>query len=252
MEWKRVTDYRIYQISQTANVQTFLESRLTAEQVLEFGADHIVIATGAHWCDSGMGRALHVPIPRAAGVKIVTPDAIMAGAQSGGPVVVYDDEHYYMGGAIAEKLRATGLEVTLVTTAADVSHFTHNTMEQERIQKRLIEMDVRIVPLHSIAEIGRGAVTLECNFTERTHEIACETFVPVTMRRPDDALYQDLVRLIEAGDATAPTLARIGDCHAPGTIAAAVYAGHRFARELGEPKHDGAPFKRELPALAAE
>jgi hypothetical protein len=31
--------------------------------------------------------------------------------------------------------------------------------------------------------------------------------------------------------------------------AGAVYAGHRYARELDEPRAEGAPFKRELPAL---
>lgn len=252
MEWKRVTDYRTYQISQMANVQTFLDSRLTAEQVLEFGADHVVIATGAHWCDSGMGRAIHAPIPRVGDTDVVTPDAIMAGRLPTGSVVVFDDDHYYMGGLIAEKLRASGCDVTLVTPAADVSHFTHNTLEQERIQTRLLEMDVRIVPLHSISAIGSGAVTAVCNFTARPLEIACDTFVPVTMRRPDDALYHDLDRLIAAGDEAAPTVTRIGDCLAPGIIAAAVYAGHRYARELGEAKHDRAPFKREIPALATE
>ena len=251
VEWKRVTDYRIYQIGRMANVETFLDSRLTAEQVLEFGADHVVVATGAHWCDSGIGRAVHAPIPRADGARVVTPDAIMAGHLPVGPVVVFDDEHYYMGGLIAEKLRSSGCEVTLVTPAADVSHFTHNTLEQERIQKRLIEMDVGIVPLHSVSRIGPDTVTAVCTFTDRPLEIACGTFVPVTMRRPDDALHHDLLRLIEAGAGAAPTLARIGDCHAPGTIAAAVYAGHRYARELGEPKRDGVPFRRELPALAA-
>ena len=63
MEWKRVADYRTYQISQMANVQTFLNSPLTAEEVLEFAADHIVIATGARWCESGVGRAVTRPIP---------------------------------------------------------------------------------------------------------------------------------------------------------------------------------------------
>ena len=43
---------------------------------------------------------------------------------------------------------------------------------------------------------------------------------------------------------------RIGDCLAPGTIAAAVYAGHRYARELGEPEAEGVPFRRELPRIA--
>jgi dimethylamine/trimethylamine dehydrogenase len=31
----------------------------------------------------------------------------------------------------------------------------------------------------------------------------------------------------------APTVDKIGDCDAPAIIAAAVYAGHRYARELG-------------------
>jgi dimethylamine/trimethylamine dehydrogenase len=47
------------------------------------------------------------------------------------------------------------------------------------------------------------------------------------------------------------TLRAIGDCHGPATIAAAVYEGHRFARELGAETTD-IPFRRELSELAAE
>ena len=37
---------------------------------------------------------------------------------------------------------------------------------------------------------------------------------------------------------------RIGDCFGPATIAAAVYEGHRYARELDtEVDPDGVPFK---------
>jgi dimethylamine/trimethylamine dehydrogenase len=250
-EWKRVSDYRVYQIGRMANVETFLDSRLTAGQVLEFGADHVVIATGSQWCDSGMGRTLYAPIPRDPRAAVMTPDAITGGALPAGPVVVFDDDHYYMGGLIAEKLRGAGRDVTLVTTAAEVSHFTHNTLEQERIQTRLLEMEVTILPLHSIAAIGPQAVTATCNFTGRPREIACATFVPVTMRRPDDRLFHDLCRLIGEGAEAPASVTRIGDCLAPGTIAAAVYSGHRFARELGAPRSDDVPFRRELPALAA-
>jgi len=38
----------------------------------------------------------------------------------------------------------------------------------------------------------------------------------------------------------------IGDCWAPGTIAAAVYAGHRHAREFDRRPADEVPFRREL------
>jgi dimethylamine/trimethylamine dehydrogenase len=250
IEWKRVADYRAYQISQMANVQTFLNSPLTADQVLEFAADHIVIATGARWCDSGVGRALNRPIPRDAKAVVATPDAIMAGLVPVGPVVIFDDDHYYMGGLLAEKLRTAGCDVTLVTPAGDVSSYTHNTLEQERIQGRLIEMDVKILALHKVVYLGATSVTVACNFTDRTNEIACCSLVPVTMRQPIDRLYHDLRALVGPADSARPTVTRIGDCFAPGTIAAAVYAGHRYARELGEAASDRVPFKRELPALA--
>lgn len=250
-EWKRVSDYREYQISQMVAVQTYLDSRLTAEQVLEFDADHVVIATGSKWCDSGIGRAHHAKIPRTDDAHVVTPDAIMAGADVIGPVVIFDDDHYYLGGVLAEKLRLAGHAVTLVTPAGDVSTFTHNTLEQHRIQKRLLELGVTITALYQVSDLEQGVATLECIYTEKEHDIACGTFVPVTMRRPKDALYNEVQTLITAGAAGPKTLARVGDCFAPGTIAAAVYSGHRYARELGEPTTDTVPFKRELPNLAA-
>jgi dimethylamine/trimethylamine dehydrogenase len=42
---------------------------------------------------------------------------------------------------------------------------------------------------------------------------------------------------------------RIGDCLAPSTIAAAVYAGHRYGREIDAPPGDAVAFKREFPII---
>jgi dimethylamine/trimethylamine dehydrogenase len=74
----------------------------------------------------------------------------------------------------------------------------------------------------------------------------------VTLRRPVDALYTDLQRLTADGAGGLASLTRIGDCLAPGTIAAAVYSGHRLARELGTPRSETVPFRRELPALTTD
>ena len=43
----------------------------------------------------------------------------------------------------------------------------------------------------------------------------------------------------------------VGDCLAPGTIAAAVWEGHRYAEELDEPddRGDTVPFRREVTGL---
>ncbi len=248
-QWRRVADYRQYQISQMANVDVFYGSRLTAEEVLEFGADHVVLATGSKWARHGIGRHNHDPIKAADGAVVLTPDEIAAGNIPEGPVVVFDDDHYYMGGVMAEKLRLEGLDVTYVTPAPDVSTWTHNTMEQAKIQTRLIELGVKIVPLHNLASIATDHVELACIFTDRKHTLPCKSVVMVTMRVAEDALYYALTANPENGP---KSVTRIGDCLAPGTIAAAVYSGHRYARELGEPVPEGVPFRRELIALASD
>jgi dimethylamine/trimethylamine dehydrogenase len=250
-EWRRVVDYRQYQISQMANVNTYLESRLSAADLLEFGADHIVTATGSRWRSDGVGRANYAPIPVSEGAKILSPDDIMQDKTADGPVVIFYDDHYNMGCILAEVLCAQGLDVTLVTPAADVSNWTHNTLEQHRIQSKLMKMGVKIVPLHKVAACKPSAVTLECEYTEEQRDIPCATFIPVTMRLPIDTLFHEGVALFAERD-SAPSLSRIGDCFGPGTIAAAVYAGHRYARELGEEVSDDVPFRRELPALATD
>jgi dimethylamine/trimethylamine dehydrogenase len=75
----------------------------------------------------------------------------------------------------------------------------------------------------------------------------------VTARLPEDALYHELTGQPDAlSEAGIKSLTRIGDCLAPSTIAAAVYAGHRLARELDAPPPEPVPFKRELAALAPD
>ena len=248
--WARVRDYRTYQLSQMANVEIYPASRLTADQVLEFGAAHIAIATGSRWRRDGYGRAHQFPIPGTAGDNVLTPDDIMDGKVPSGPVLVYDDDHYYIGGVIAELLADSGCEVTLATPESKASAWTDRTLEQHRIQARLMELGIDIVASHKLGAIDEDGATLSCVYTGRLRELSVGTVVMVTSRLPVDALYQELAgdpdRLAAAGVAT---LRRIGDCHGPATIAAAVYEGHRFARELGESVAD-IPFLREVTELA--
>jgi dimethylamine/trimethylamine dehydrogenase len=245
-EWGRVVDHRIWQISQMANVGTFLESDMTVQSVQEFQADHVVLATGARWTKDGIGRENPKGISAEAIAQVLTPDDIMAGQRPQGPVTIFDDDHFYMGGLIAEVLRKDGADVTLVTPAAHVSEWTYNTLEQHKIQARLMQMGVKIVLSHNLTHVGADHVMLTCGYTHAERQHAASATVMITMRTPVEGLYTAL-----AG-AGLPSLNRIGDCLAPGTIAAAVYGGHRYARELGAPDQGNVPFRRELPALAAD
>lgn len=233
-EWARVRDYRLQQLHKLPNVEIFLDSRLDAEQVLEFGFDHVCIATGAEWRADGRGRYRFEPIEGFPSDRIVSPDAVMTGAEVDGPVVVYDDDHFYMGGLIAEKLKLKGHDVLLVTSAACLSPETAPSLEQGRIQERALKLGIELLVSHEVSRLGKDEVTISCAYSGKTHTRPCKTLVPVTSREPRGDLYleltSDVQRLKNAGILS---VARIGDCAAPSVIAQATFAGHRYARELG-------------------
>ncbi|MCP5075460.1 MAG: NADH:flavin oxidoreductase [Rhodobacteraceae bacterium] len=250
-EWARVRDHRELQLSQMPNVEVYLESRMDAANILEFGAVHVVLATGAHWTKDGIGRQNAIAVPGSDQANCLAPDDVIGGHPIVGPALVFDDDHYYMGGVLCEKLRQEGHDVTLVTPAPDVSHWTRNTMEQGRIQARLIELGVHIVPSHNLVSVEGQRAELACVYTDRRQTRDCASVVMVTARAPQDRLFDELAgnngAIEQAG---VKSMTRIGDCLAPGTIAAAVYAGHRYARELDAPAPDGVPYRRELIRLA--
>jgi dimethylamine/trimethylamine dehydrogenase len=218
--WGRVRDWRVTMLGKLPNVQVYPGSRMGAADVEGFGADHVVLATGARWRRDGVG-VLGV---EARDLNGLTPDDLFEGAKVEGPVVIYDDEHYFMGGAWAEKLRSAGHEVTLVTPMATASYWTAYTDEQGFVQARLMEMGVRVVASHFAIGQGAGALRLACAYTGRESEMDCGTLVLATGRVPVDGLWREL-----EGRAV-----RVGDCLAPSTIADAVYSGHAFARGFGE------------------
>jgi dimethylamine/trimethylamine dehydrogenase len=150
-----------------------------------------------------------------------------------------------MGGLIAELLRKEDYAVTLVTPSSLVSYFTKTSLEQHAIQAKLLELDVKIEANSAVQEIVAGHVTLGCVFTGRTRELEAGSVVLVTARNVSDQLFQSSVEKIN-------NLARIGDCFSPGTIAAAVHAGRKYAEEFGSPPPDflDLPYRREVIGLS--
>ena len=231
--YRRVIDWRLGQIAQMPNVKIYRDSRLEPDQILEFGFGHVCIATGARWRRSGVGRSSFHPFEGWRDEDVYTPDDVMDGRPKNGRVLVYDDDHFYMGGAVAEALSAAGCEVVLATSAEVVSPMCQWTLDQARIQLRLIELGVEIVTSHRLRSLGGGRAELSSNWTGVALKVACDALVVVTSRAPEAALYETVSenseRLAEAG---IDTLSRVGDCDAPGLIAHAVHAGHLFARTL--------------------
>jgi dimethylamine/trimethylamine dehydrogenase len=248
--WIRVLDYRKGQLDRLANVEVAYGSRLDAPEILSYDFDHVALATGSRWRADGVGRWHTRPL-ELEGVETLTPDHLMAGSRpQGNRVVLFDDDHYYLGGILAELLAAEGCEVTLVTPEPRVSEWTVNTMEQHRIQRRLLDLGVAVVASRTVLSASDGLVRTACVYTEREQELECDALVLVTSRLPEDGLAAKLEAAL-AGH-SGPVVRLIGDAWSPGTIAAAVWDGRRYAEELDEPASadDEPPFLREVIALA--
>ena len=250
--WGRVRDYRAFQLNKMPNVEIYFDSHLSADDVLSFGFENVALATGSTWRRDGVARANVVPLPSNGALPVFTPDDLMAGNIPTGRIVLFDDDHYYMGGVLAELLVAHGASVTLVTPSAYVSDWTRNTLEQGAIHRRLAGLGVDIELNRTVTKIAAGGVATACTYTGRGRDLAADALVSVTSRLPRHDVWRALKgRSAEWTGNGIRNIRVIGDAEAPGPIAWATYAGHRYARELDEADiGDALPFRREVTALA--
>ena len=249
-EWRRVVDYRLAQLDRLGNVDYYFESSMSAREILAYEFNHIAVATGARWRRDGVGVSQAGPIRFDDPTQVLTPDDLMSGIRpSGEHVVVFDDDHYYMGSAMAELLVEEDYAVTFVTPEPEVATWTHKTMEQHRIQARLLDRGVRIVAAHTAGRVTSGGITVHCAYTGRERRIDCDAVVLVTSRLPNESLSLDLVELGDEWEsADLVSVRTVGDAFSPGSIAAAVWDGRRFAEDLGMPE-DRRMFPRNVAAL---
>lgn len=244
-EYIRVRDYREQQLLQMTNVEIFRESLLSVEDVLAVEADHVAIATGATWRTDRFNEEVYLPIATGeAALRVFTPDDIMDGRLPDGPTLIFDGDRYYMGSVMAERIRAEGHEVTYVTPSDSVSAWAGNTSERWRIRTHLMSRGIQIETAQTLVAFDGSQAVLECAYSGAEKTMAVSNIVMVTARKPNDALYRKI--LSEAGSDSLPfSLTRIGDCDAPSIIAAAVYAGHRYAQELDSVVDIDEPLKHD-------
>jgi dimethylamine/trimethylamine dehydrogenase len=167
----------------------------------------------------------------------------MDGKLPAGNVVIYDDDHYYMGGVLAELLATNGCNVSLVTSAPMIAYWSQFTLEQEKVQAKLMKLGVKLYTRHVLSEIKNDSVKLSDTILGNELELPRDGVVLVTDRKPNDKLFYELKPAFD--DGKIKSLRVIGDAEAPNIIAQGVFAGHLAAREFDEEKVDGTPFKME-------
>jgi dimethylamine/trimethylamine dehydrogenase len=236
-EWKRIVNYRQIQLYKLKNVEVHLNSRLSAQDVLEYGAEIVVIATGCHFATDGLNPATHAPIP-GADTSLdwqLTPEQVVAGEKKiGQRVLVLENEAYYMGASIAQKLAGEGKDVTLVTQAADVADYMHYTLEAPMLHRDLHRLGVDIRTYTMVDSIEPGACTLYNVWDDRHKDkVEVDTVVLCTQRLSNDELYRELKADPAAMEREGiEALYVIGDASAPRMIVDSVFDGHRLAREI--------------------
>lgn len=244
IEWRRVADWRLTQIEKMKNVEIFPSSPMQAADILEAGIPNIILATGAVFRRDGKGRSNRVGVKGLDNISVFTPDDLMEGKLPNGTVVLYDDDHYYLGGVLAELLVKNGCQVHLVTSAPQVSYWTEFTLEQAKIESRLLGIGVNIHTRQVLWEIEANTAVIRHELTDEYRSIECDAIVLVTDRISNDSLYYELLPHIETG--ALDSLKLIGDAEAPNIIAQAVHSGHRAARTFESPEPlDDTPFEVE-------
>jgi dimethylamine/trimethylamine dehydrogenase len=246
-DWGRIIDWRAVQLTRLPGVEVITGRRLAAADVLDYGADLIVIATGSAWRGDGVQPGYPDPMPGADPdlPHVLTPEQACAGKRPPGPrVVVYDADGYYVAPGVAELLAADGFEVTVVTTFSVLSPVSDQTLEGDMLRAHLHRAGVSVSHATTITGIGDGSVTGHDRHGE-PWSAACDGIVLVTQQVSQDTLYTEL-----AGEPARAAgiigLYRIGDAVAPRMISEAIFDGHRLAREIdGADPAQPSPYLRE-------
>jgi len=271
-EWSYHRDYRETQINKLVKKnkesQVALGQKpMTADDVLQYGADKVIIATGASWNTDGTNCLTHEAIPGADASlpDQLTPEQVMEGKKKiGKRVVILNADTYFMAPSLAEKLATDGHEVTIVS-GVHLANYMHFTLEYPNMMRRLHELHVEELGDHFCSRIepgrleiyniwgdgsrrtyrGPGVSPRDANTTHRWLEF--DSLILVTGRHSECTLWNELkARESEWAENDIKGIYLVGDAEAPRLIADATFTGHRVAREIEESNPQIAlPYKRE-------
>ncbi len=209
-------------------VEVCLGKMADADSITAFGADRVVMATGAVWQTSGFStfRTDRESIPRAAGARVVDPVMALADPSSlGRQVVIYDDNGDYVAIGLARLLARQGRAVTVVTHDARLGRTLDATNDFPWIYPRALAEGMQVVPSSFIEQIEADHVVLTDRWTGASQTRAADTVILCMGRRAAS----DLHPLLRQRGIVA---ARAGDCVAPREVDDAMLEGFRTALDL--------------------
>ena len=212
----------------TAGVDVQLGREATVEDVLDHGADEVVVATGSRPPGTGFQRALPLidRLPGADGATVSSIQAVLAGTfEPGRSVLVLDDVDDWRGLGTALHLVERGHAVTILTPEPVVAGGLFHSAADVPLRERYARAGGRSVTGACLLEWRDGTAVVRSTLTREQTTIEADTLVIAETPVPELAL---------AGALRASGVAfhQIGDCVAPRRASLAFYEGRELAQRL--------------------
>lgn len=212
------------QLGVDARFNTYLDP----DDIADFSADEIVIATGSLPSGTGFQKALpHVPeLPGVERGNVWSTEDIMGrAAQPGHRVIVLDEGGHWRGIGTAWALAEAGHAVTIVTPDAMIARDLVRSATDYPARQTLAGLGVEFITEHALsAWTGQGAEMVSL-LTGQVSTLEADTLVLATGNVVDAGLQDDLRKKGVAAHL-------VGDAYAPRLAAAAFYEGRKVGLAL--------------------
>ncbi|MFL5715740.1 MAG: FAD-dependent oxidoreductase [Chloroflexota bacterium] len=204
----------------------------TADDIATFGADEVIVATGARPARAGFQRALPMvdTLPGVDGAEVVAIHDVLDGTAAasgrlGRRVLVLDDLNDWRGLGTALALAEAGHDTTIVTSAAVIAGGLFHSAADGPLRARYAAAGGRSVTSTAIIGWEKGRATLRSLPTGAETAFEAESLVIAETAVPETALAADLT-------ASGIGFHLIGDAVAPRRASLAFYEGRELARRL--------------------
>ena len=208
-------------------VKVLYNTIMEPDDIKAFGADEVIVATGAQPDGNGFQRAFpeHDALPGIERGNVCSAEEVMARqARPGKRVILLDETANWKGGGTALHLAEAGHEVTLVTPAASVMFEMARTNADVLVRQRLRELGARLITDAGIREWHGDAATV-IQFGGRDERVPADTLVIACTNVSDRMVAEGL-------DGLGLAHKDIGDAVAARTAVMAIYEGRKTGMAL--------------------
>lgn len=209
-------------------VELRLNTYLEADEVAEFEADDVIVATGSLPAGTGFQKALpqFEALPGLENGKVFSAEEVMAReARPGNRVIVLDEGGNWKGCGTAWKLAEAGHRVTVVTPDPLIGKELQRTAADFPLRRNLKRLGVEFFTDSGIVEWTGSAARVVSFLDDSETIVAADALVFATANMANDNLAREL-------DARNIAYRAVGDCLAARQAPYAIHDGRRVGLEL--------------------